>query len=351
MNSGDSPLVSVIVPICNVERFLGQCLASIEAQTLSSLEIICLNDGSTDGSLGIIEAHAARDPRIVLVDKENEGYGATCNRGIELARGAWIAIVEPDDWIDCTMFADMVAFADTFGGDVDVVKTPWFEVAAWDDPGTTTESPCRLWGRMKRSAQPFMLEDAPILIETHPAIWSCLYRREFFMQKGIRFIPYSGAGWADNPFLIDSLAGARIVYLDKAYYHYRTELPKPEGTVLSDEKVAMPFERWMTMLEHMKERGLDSDRLLRAHYVRGFNYATLMGEAAGWDRPDLLGRVRAMFAAMREDLVLRHPMLSAKRKRFYYEVLGRPCPRIPCVGRALYLIREAWVRAILAVNK
>lgn len=351
MDYRSKPLVSVIVPICNVERFLDQCLASIEGQTLQSLEIICLNDGSTDGSLGTIEAHAAHDSRIVVVDKQNEGYGATCNRGIELARGDWIAIVEPDDWIDATMFAEMVAFAESFGACVDVVKTPWFDVSLWDNPETTTEVPCRLWGRMRQSARPFMLEEALILIETHPAIWSCLYRREFLVDGGIRFIPYPGAGWADNPFLIDSLAGARIVYLDKAYYHYRTELPQPEGAVLSDEKVAMPFERWMTMLEHMQERGVDSDKLLSAHYARGFNYATLMSGKVGWDNPVLRERVGAMFAAMREDLVLRHPMLSAKRKRMYFEVLDRPCPRIPRAGRMRYLAREAWVRTTAAFRR
>lgn len=351
MDDCSKPLVSVIVPICNVERFLDQCLSSIEGQALSNLEIICLNDGSTDASLAIIEAHAARDNRIVVVDKQNEGYGATCNRGIELARGAWIAIVEPDDWIDAAMFADMVAFADSFDARVDVVKTPWLDVSLWDNPETAAETPCRLCGRLKQSPRPFALEEASILIETHPAIWSCLYRREFLVDGGVRFIPYPGAGWADNPFLIDSLAGARIVYLDKAYYHYRTELPQPNGTVLPDEKVAMPFERWTTMLEHMKERGLDSDKLLSAHYVRGFNYATLMSEKVGWDNPTLREHVRSMFSVMREDLVLRHPMLSAKRKRMYFEVLGRPCPRITRMERLLYLVREAWVRATIAFGK
>ncbi|WP_019238731.1 MULTISPECIES: glycosyltransferase family 2 protein [Enorma] len=348
MSDRPTPLVSVVVPICNVEAFLDQCLDSIEGQTLRDLEIICLNDGSSDASLDIVRRHAVRDNRIVVVDKENEGYGATCNRGIQLARGTWVAIVEPDDWIDAAMFADMVAFADSFDAGVDVVKTPWFEVAFWDNPDTMAERPCRLHRRMKTSSRPFALEDAPMLLETHPAIWSCLYRREFLLERDVRFIPYPGAGWADNPFLIDSLASARIVYLDRAYYHYRLELPKQAGSALSDERVAMPFERWMTMLDHMKERGLDSDKLLSAHCVRGFNYATLMGETVGWNHPVLLEHVRTMFSAMRGDLVLKHPMLSAKRKRFYFQVLGRPCPRIPRVGRMLYLMREVAFRATAA---
>ena len=72
-----APRISVIVPICNVAAFLDQCLESIEYQTARDMEIICLNDGSTDDSLAIMKRHAAADARIRVVDKENEGYGAT----------------------------------------------------------------------------------------------------------------------------------------------------------------------------------------------------------------------------------------------------------------------------------
>ena len=70
------PLVSLVVPIYNVADYLEQCLASIQSQSYTNLEIICLNDGSTDSSLTLLEAYAARDGRIVIIDKENEGYGA-----------------------------------------------------------------------------------------------------------------------------------------------------------------------------------------------------------------------------------------------------------------------------------
>ena len=91
--------VSVIVPSMNVERTLDAALSSIERQTYPDIEILALNDGSTDGTLAVMQAHAARDPRIRVIDKQNEGYGATCNRGIDMAEGDYIAIVEPDDWI------------------------------------------------------------------------------------------------------------------------------------------------------------------------------------------------------------------------------------------------------------
>ena len=96
--------VSIIVPMYNVAETLDQCLLSLEAQTYADLQIICMNDGSTDQSSQIARDHAARDQRIVVVDKANEGYGATCNRGIALADGEWVAIVEPDDYLDPTRY-------------------------------------------------------------------------------------------------------------------------------------------------------------------------------------------------------------------------------------------------------
>lgn len=98
---------------------------------------------------------------------------------------------------------------------------------------------------MSTSAKPFTLEERPLPIEIHFAIWSALHRRSFLEDEGIRFIPYLVAGWADNPFLIDALMHARsIVRLNKAYCYYRCELPKPADWRLGDERVATPFDRW-----------------------------------------------------------------------------------------------------------
>ena len=74
------PKVSIIIPTYNVENYLRECMDSVTRQTLKDIEIICINDGSTDGSLEILKEYADKDPRIVLVDKENEGYGVGIRR-------------------------------------------------------------------------------------------------------------------------------------------------------------------------------------------------------------------------------------------------------------------------------
>ena len=96
--------ISVIVPVYNAEKYLRQCLDSIVSQTLRDIEIICVNDGSTDASLSILEEYAAKDSRIVVISKPNAGYGHSMNMGLDKATGEYMGIVDADDYILPTMY-------------------------------------------------------------------------------------------------------------------------------------------------------------------------------------------------------------------------------------------------------
>ena len=93
------PLISVIVPVYNTSNYLRQCLDSICAQTYKNLEIICVNDGSTDNSADILSEYAARDERIVVVHQKNAGLSAARNTALEAAKGQWVAAVDSDDYL------------------------------------------------------------------------------------------------------------------------------------------------------------------------------------------------------------------------------------------------------------
>ena len=96
-----TPKVSVIVPVYNTKKYLPKCLDSLIAQTLKDIEIICINDASTDGSLKILQEYALRDNRIKIIDfKQNKGAGAARNTGIDTATGEYIGFVESDDFVD-----------------------------------------------------------------------------------------------------------------------------------------------------------------------------------------------------------------------------------------------------------
>ena len=122
--------VSILVPVCNVEKFLEKCLQSLVDQTLKDIEIICINDGSKDNSLSIIKKFANLDNRIVIIDKPNSGYGDSMNCGLDLAKGEYIGIVESDDFANLDMFEKLYGLAKCY--DADIVKSNYN--LYWENP-------------------------------------------------------------------------------------------------------------------------------------------------------------------------------------------------------------------------
>lgn len=97
------PVVSVIIPVYNVEKYLNQCLDSVLNQTLQDIEVICVNDSSTDGSLAILEEYAKKDERVTVVTQPNSGAGAARNKGLSLAAGKYLSFLDSDDFFEPDM--------------------------------------------------------------------------------------------------------------------------------------------------------------------------------------------------------------------------------------------------------
>ena len=95
--------ISVIIPVYNTEKYLNECLDSIVNQTLSDIEIICVNDGSTDNSLAILESYAKKDNRITVISQENNGQGSARNLGLKNSSGNYICFIDSDDYVDLNM--------------------------------------------------------------------------------------------------------------------------------------------------------------------------------------------------------------------------------------------------------
>lgn len=323
-------LISVIVPIYNAQPYLEQCLNSIVGQTYKNLEIILLNDGSTDDSLTTIHSFAGNDARIKVVDKQNQGYGATCNRGIAEATGTWISIVEPDDWIEPNMYADMLAFAAKFeeeGTPLDIVKTPYWRI--WmPDTDEERKINCSYKGRIEPAQQPFAITDAAHLLCHHPSIWSAIYRKSFLDKHNIRFREIPGAGWADNPFLIETLCQTdRIGYFDIEYYCYREETPEKSKNFALNNTL-LPLERWNDMMDELERLGITDERILRAHNSRGFTYLSGIIEEVDLTHDNVREAAKHMFERMDADLVFTDSELSPGMKRLYADLRGIPCPKI-----------------------
>lgn len=110
--------VSVIVPVYNAEKYLASCLDSILHQSLKEIEVICINDGSEDGSLKILEQYALQDKRVHIIDQENQGVSVARNNGIKQAQGEYIGFVDSDDWIDTDFYEKLYQTAEKTGVDI-----------------------------------------------------------------------------------------------------------------------------------------------------------------------------------------------------------------------------------------
>ena len=342
----DHDLVSVVIPIYNVESTLDECLRSVEAQTHRELEIICVNDGATDGSAAVAREHAARDARYVIIEKPNEGYGASCNRGIAVARGAWIAIVEPDDTVEQDWVAGLLSCAGRYGGTagVDVVKAPYWRVFAGRDGGSPVRVSCPYQGRVQPAAQPFAVGDGIELMLHHPAVWAALYRRGYLAEQGIRFLEIPGAGWADNPFLVETLCRTeRIAYTDRPGYCYR-ERDLDEAEAFAARSPLVPLQRWNDMMDAAERAGVTDRRVLEALALRGVNYALITVGAAGEDADGVGELLSRSMERLDKDLVLRSPLISPTGKRLFARVRGVRAPRSGSLAYYAHLGREAIYR-------
>ena len=209
--------ISIDVPVYNVEKYLKKCIESIINQSLQDIEIICVNDGSTDSSLEILNDFASKDKRVVVINKTNSGYGHTMNMGLNTATGEYIGIIESDDFADLSMFEELYKLAKE--NDADIVKGDWYNYWSKNDFA-------RKNNRIS-SAKAFKLTNSQkdkSLLRINPSVWSAIYKREFLNKNNIRFLETPGASYQDLAFSFKVFALAqRVILTDKAYLYYRQD--------------------------------------------------------------------------------------------------------------------------------
>lgn len=260
--------VSVIVPVYNNEEYLPQCLESICSQTLRDIEIIVVNDGSTDRSLDIMRMYAGKDERIHIIDKPNAGYGDSMNRGLAAAQGEYIGIVESDDFIDSGMYEHLYALSDR--GTVDVIKGNFYDYYCSPE-GKEHITPNKERDSIQTSEAPFILRENGGISWCHPSIWSAIYRRAFLVKHNIHFIEAKGGGWVDNPFFYETLGLAEsIMWTQQPYYYYRRDNPDSSSNHQSD--VRIPFQRMLENLDVLEENGYHYDEATKYAHGRALLY-------------------------------------------------------------------------------
>ena len=112
------PELSVIIPVYNTDKYLEKSLDSLTSQTLKDIEIICVNDGSTDNSLAVLQKYADKDSRIIVINQEHKMQGAARNAGIKIAEGEYIGFVDSDDWVDKDYFEKLYNAVKKYDSDI-----------------------------------------------------------------------------------------------------------------------------------------------------------------------------------------------------------------------------------------
>ncbi len=307
------PKVSVIVPIYKVEKYLVQCIDSIVNQTLKDIEIILVDEGDMDACRFIIDHYEQTDPRVKTIHEKNGGYGASVNKGMDLATGEYIAIVESDDFIEPEMYQEMYACAKKL--DADMVKTPYYEYFDEKDGKKNVKHVCSYADMVTKTTpteKTFSILDYPSQMAVHASLWSGIYRRSWINDKNIRFIAGKGAGYVDVGFRIDTFMNTdKAAWLNKPYYNYRmTNMTSSTNTF----KLAPMLQRWKEAHASFETRYPNTYEKVGA-YLFLDEYLNTVGWLPIIDCTDEEWNVlKENLSHVSEDIISKSPVMNSEQK-------------------------------------
>ena len=290
------PKVSVIIPVYNVENYLRQCLDSIIGQTLRDIEIICVDDGSMDGSYDILQEYAQKDNRMIVLQQQNTGAGAARNLGMQIAQGEYLSVLDSDDYFEPDMLEKAYLQCEKDNADICVFRSDRFDT----ETGKTEAIPWTI-------KQSFLPDEIPFSAEMiYPYIfqifngwaWDKLYRREFVERIGLTFQNLRSTNDAFFVFLA-TVQAAQITIVDKILVHHRANIQ----TSLSVTR------------EHCWDCCWQAIDAIRQELIKRKQYTLVEQSFINWALHFLLWNVHTMQGQSKEMLIM------AMREQ-YFEELG-----------------------------
>lgn len=259
--------VSVIVPVYNTSLYLSKCLNSLVNQTLKDIEIIVINDGSTDNSLEIINGFKKDNKNIVVINDSNHGQGFARNRGIELAKGDFITFVDSDDFIDYDMLEKMYKVSK----DYDVVVC---------DINKVFENKIQVFKNYNKYSK----EDNKNLMISHQGPVARLYRKELF--KDIRFL--EGVYYEDLGMIpVLSQNVNKVKYIEEAMYYYLIR----NNSTMKQKKYNKKLEDIFTVIEYLnKEIDEKYKEELEYIYIEHLLYSASL-RFIDFNRKDIINKI------------------------------------------------------------
>ncbi len=261
----NKPKVSVVVPIYNVERYLKECVDSILNQTLKEIEVILVDDGSPDNCGKIVDEYAKKDSRVVAIHQKNSGYSVAVNKGIDVARGEYVGIIESDDYIDPQMYETL--YENAKKNNTEITKSLFY----YYNPTLDAEHQNIIWKNPSgvdlrlAPSKAFTVKEWPQIIGFHASIWSSIYKAELI--KSVKIPETAGASYQDFPFMVEIMMKAKsISVVKKAFLHWRNEPSQGNSTSAKGKKLLLMVENNNTCLELIDKYGM-YDQLKEAFFA------------------------------------------------------------------------------------
>ena len=246
------PRISVIIPVHNTGSLLDRTLSSVARQTLRDIEILCVDDGSTDGSLAILQGWAQRDPRVrVIAFPENRGVAAARNAGFDAAAAPYVYYLDSDDWIDDDYLEAMLAKAQETGQDV-VVNANY--VQEWEDPDKN--APSGRFGFLQEGQEWYPATQVQTFFP--PVIWARLYRRDYLQRIGVRFPDVKGGAEDIYYSGLAELLQPRSFVFRGPFHHYWQR----EGSLFHQKTNGFYYLQSFALLYHaLRERNVPTEEI------------------------------------------------------------------------------------------
>ena len=262
------PKVSVIMPAYNVGPYIARAIESIQRQTLSDIEILVVDDGSTDSTASVLDRLASRDLRIEAFHTKNAGAPAARNLALDHARGTYVMFMDADDWCEPTMLEDMVQAADEHH--LDLVITGFYIDTYTNKENEVFSEIKSCPSALYTSAEAFRA-DAWKLFDANQLYtpWNKLFVRKRINDCNIRFKP---TFWDDFPFVLDYIRDAeRIEVIEKPYYHFIRQRSESETSKWRPDMYEKREEEHTWMLDLYQHWQMsedpDSNEMIQRRYI------------------------------------------------------------------------------------
>ena len=255
------------MPSYNVRKYVAECLESVCRQTLEDIEILTIDAGSEDGTLEILHEYEKKDPRIKVYLSEKKSYGYQVNKGIDLAQGEYIAIVETDDIVENNMIESLYAEAKEY--DLDYVKGQFAKLIAFPE-GVEWKQKLRMYPRDEDLCKKVIVpsQDTMAFIKDI-YLWCGLYKKEFLVQNNIRLNETEGASYQDVGFAFQVIGCAkRAMYIPDIVYNYRQN--NSCSSIFNSKGFQYLSKEYPFVLNCCAEKGILDSKFKSAYYTRMF---------------------------------------------------------------------------------